>query len=97
MANYLKENPFYIDTAVNIQPPTWGKIFVKEIRWEGALAIGSQLVISTGTGGTIVNETIAATDVDLTVIRFGPFGWVNGFNVTTITTGSNITVTITKS
>lgn len=96
MANYLKENPFYIDSSVNIQPPNWPKIFLKEVRWEN-FAVGSSLVVSTGTGGTIINETIAAGDVDLNVMRFGPFGWVNGFNVTTITTGSNITVTITKS
>lgn len=95
MANYLKENPYYIDTAVNIQPPNYGKQFIKEVRWEG-FAAGSTLVISTGTGGTIINETTGAGDVDLGVMRFGPFGWVNGFNVTTISAG-NITVTITKS
>lgn len=95
MANYLKENPLYIDATVNLQPPQYGKIFVKEVRWEG-FAAGSTLVIATGTGGTIINETTGAGDVDLGVMRFGPFGWVNGFNVTTLSAG-NITVTITKS
>lgn len=95
MANYLKENPLYIDAPVNLQPPQYGKIFVKEVRWEDYI-VGNALVVSTGTGGTIINETIQTGDTDLGVIRFGPFGWVNGFNVTTIS-GGNITVTVTKS
>lgn len=95
MANYLKESVYYIDTAVNIQPPNYGKQYIKEIRWEN-FATGNQLVISTGTGGTLVNETINAAQTNFQVMRFGPFGWVNGFNVTTITSGSNITVTTTK-
>lgn len=101
MPNYLRENPWYIDTApVDIGPPAWGKIFVKEVRWENYVA-GSQLVITTDTGGTIINETASAGDVDLGVMRFGPFGWVNSFHVTTLTGSGtatpNITVTITKS
>lgn len=95
MANYLRENPFFLDTVANIQPPNWPKIFVKEVRWEG-FAAGSTLVVQTGTGGTIISETTGAGDVDLGVMRFGPFGWVNGFNLTTLSAG-NITVTITKS
>lgn len=94
MANYLKENPFFLDTPVNLQPPNWGKIFVKDVRWE-SFAAGSHLVVQTGTGGTIIDETTGATDTDLGVMRFGPFGWVNGFNVTTLGSG-NVTVTITK-
>jgi len=54
-------------------------------------------VISTGTGGTLVNETVGTGETDLGVMRFGPFGWVNGLNVTTISAGTNITVTTTKS
>lgn len=96
MANYLKENPLYIDSAVNLQPPNYSKIFVKEVRWEN-YAAGSQLAVSTGTGGTLINETVGTGETDLGVMRFGPFGWVNGFNVTTISSGTNITVTITKS
>ena len=95
MANYLKENPYYIDTAVNIQPPNSSKQFIKEVRWENYAAAGV-LVVSTGTGGTLINETIAGGNADFQAMRFGAFGWVNGFNVTTITAGSNITVTITK-
>jgi hypothetical protein len=94
MAVYLKENPFFIDAPVNIQPPNWPKVFVKEVRWE-SYAAGDHLLIETGTGGTIINETAGAGDTELGVMRFGPFGWVNSFNVIDIT--GNITVTITKS
>jgi hypothetical protein len=96
MANYLKENPWYIDTAVDLGAPNWGKVFVKEVRWEN-YAASSSLVVTTDSGGTLINEQIPATgNDDFQVMRFGPFGWVNSFNVTTITAGSNITVTITK-
>jgi hypothetical protein len=95
LANYLKENPYYIDTAVNIQPPNSSKQYIKEVRWENFASAGV-LVVSTGTGGTLINETIAGGNADFQVMRFGAMGWVNGFNVTTITAGSNITVTITK-
>ena len=86
-----------MDTAVNITKPNWGKIFVKEIRWEN-YAASSSLVVVTSTGGTIINEQIPATgNDDFQVMRFGPFGWVNDLEITTITAGSNITITITKS
>jgi len=52
-------------------------------------------VVSTSTGGTIINETVNASDTDFNVMRFGPFGWVNDFEVTTLS-GGNLTVTITK-
>lgn len=95
MANYLKENPYYIDAAVNIQPPNFSKQYIKEVRWEN-YKVGDVLVVSTGTGGTLINETIDAAQTNFAVMRFGPFGWVNGFNVTTLTSGGNLTVTITK-
>jgi hypothetical protein len=95
MANYLLERQWYIDTPVSIARPEFGPIYVKEIRWEN-YAPGNTLVITTTTGGTLVNETVGAGETDLGVMRFGPFGWVNGFDVTTLTGGSNITVTVSK-
>ena len=95
IANYLKERVWYIDTAVDIKPPTFGPSYVKEIRWEN-YAPGNVLLITTDSGGTLVNETVGAGETDLGVMRFGPFSWANSFNVTTITSGSNITVTISK-
>jgi hypothetical protein len=96
MANYLKENPYFIDTApVSLIPPTYSKVFIKEIRWE-TFAPSSTLVITTGTGGTLINETTGVGDTDLGVMRFGPFGWVNGIVVSTLSAG-NLTITITKS
>jgi hypothetical protein len=94
IANYLKENPFYLDSPVNIGPPEFGKIFVKEVRWSD-FAPSDHLLITTATGGTLIDETVGAGDTELGVMRFGPFGWVNSFDVIDIT--GNVTVTITKS
>ena len=79
---------------MNITKPNWGKIYVKDVRWEN-FATGNSLIVVTSTGGTIINETVNASDTDFNVMRFGPFGWVNDFEVTTLS-GGNLTVTITK-
>jgi hypothetical protein len=98
VANDLRKNPWYIDTApVTYGMPTGGRVFLKEIRWEN-YGVSHSLVITDDDGTNLVNEQIPATGNDnFQVMRFGPFGWVNGFSVTTLTTGGNISVTITKS
>lgn len=97
MANDLRKNPWYLDTApVTYGMPTGGRVYLKEIRWEN-FASGDVLLITDADGTNMVNETIAGGDSNFHVMRFGPFGWVNGFNVVTLTAGGNITVTITKS
>jgi hypothetical protein len=97
MANDFHANPWYIDTVpATYAPPTGSKVFLKEIRWEN-YAAGDTLTITDADGGTLVSETISGGNSNFQVMRFGPFGWVNGFSCTAVGAAGNITVTITKS
>jgi hypothetical protein len=53
------------------------------------------LTITDRNGNIIVNATVGASDSNLTPIRFGPMGWVNGL-IVTVLGGGNVTIPITK-
>jgi len=99
----------YIDTLpggiLTIGPPLWGKIFIKEIRWENYAAADILTIAQIGApAGSFLIEEQPLGDTNFQVMRFGPFGWVNGIVITSIGAGNggaspvpNLSITVTKS
>lgn len=81
MANNESANPWYLDT-VGFK---WtGRVYIKELIWNKPTA-GTALIILDENGNTIIN-TVANTNDPM--FAFGTLGWVNGFNVTTLASGT---------
>jgi hypothetical protein len=81
MANNISANPWYLDTVGSI----WhGRVYLKNIIWNKPTA-GTALIILDDNGNTIIN-TVANTNDPM--FDFGNLGWVNGFNLTTLASGT---------
>ncbi len=92
MANTIASNPWQINTLPFSY--TLSYVFVKDIVWS-SFAVSNTLTITDRNGNIIVNATVGASDSNLTPIRFGPMGWVNGL-IVTVLGGGNVTIPITK-
>ena len=88
MANNISSNPWY----VNVTPfsYTLSYVYVKDIIWSSYSS--GTLTITDRNGNIIVSSTVTAAGP---AIRFGPFGWVNGLIVTSVSSG-NVSIPITK-
>lgn len=90
MANNIGANPWYLDTPS--ATPVWtGKVYIKELIWNKPAA-GATLVILDQNGNTILNTVANTADP---MFAFGTLSWVNGFVVTTLSSGT-LSVFITK-
>jgi hypothetical protein len=81
MANNESANPWYIDTVGF----SWtGRVYIKQLIWNKPTG-GSALVILDENGNEIINTLANTADP---MFSFGNLGWVNGFNVTTLASGT---------
>lgn len=90
MANNISANPWFIDTPSTAVIWT-GKVYIKELIWNKPTA-GATLIILDQNGNTIINTVANASDP---MFAFGTLSWVNGFVVTTMSSG-DLSVFITK-
>ncbi len=83
MANDLSSRQWRLDTA---SPGTviWrGNVYVKQIEWSN-YAAAAVLVLKDANGKIVWSATAAS---DLSPVRLGDIGWINGLIVDTITNG----------
>lgn len=88
MANQLDVNPWIIDTVM--ANPYKAYVHIRDIYWTDQVNVGDRLVVKDQNGRIIIDSTCDAIN-DLQ--RFGKFDWVNGLQVTTLTSGK-VTVSI---
>lgn len=85
MANQLTVNPWVLDTVM--AAPYKPYVNIRDITWTDQVAAGDALVIKDGNGNIIVDAKASAANV---YERFGKIGWVNGLQLTTLTSGKVI-------
>jgi hypothetical protein len=88
MANNQSANPWFLDTVGFSYA---GRVYIKELIWNKPTA-GATLIVLDGKGNTILNTVANANDP---MFSFGTLGWVNGFNITTMSSG-DLSVFINK-
>lgn len=91
MANDFSVNPWYIDTPMATPYNSYCK--VTNIIWSEMVAATDQLIIVDRHGKVIV-DTKGQAGLEQQVM--GSFGWVNGFQATTLTAGK-VAVVVSKS
>lgn len=82
MANNFTSNPWTIDSVM--ASPYQAYVRIKDLTWDEQTAAGDQLVIIDQHGKLIIDTKASAQNV---FQRWGSLGWVNGFQVTTLTSG----------
>lgn len=88
MANNFSTNPWTIDSTMASAYKAY--VWIKDLTWDEQANAGDQLVIVDQNGKLILDTKASAQNV---YQRFGRIGPVNGFQVTTITSGK-VTVAI---
>lgn len=88
MPNNISGNPWYLDTVGFTYKDL---VYIRNIVWDSPVT-GATLLILDNQGRTILNSTNSNTSPQMT---FGPFQWVAGFNLVTMSSG-NLSVIIHK-
>lgn len=90
MANNITGNPWYLDTVGFTYKDL---VYIRNIVWDSVPTGGTDvLLILDNQGRTILNANNTNSSPQMT---FGPFQWVQGFNLVTLG-GGNLSVIIHK-
>lgn len=82
MANDFTGNPWVIDTVMASAYPS--AVFIEDVTWDEQANINDQLVIKRRNGSLILDTKAPAAN---TYQRTGKIGHVEGFQVTTLSSG----------
>lgn len=93
MANDLSARQWRLDTPLAFGQPgaaLWrGNVYVKQAEFSNYAAQGNQVILKDQNGKTVWSATGAA---DLSPVRLGDIGWVNGIVLDTLTGGGLLTL-----
>ena len=82
MANNFTANPWVVDTVM--ATPITQNVKLSNVIWTEQVAAGDQLVAKDQAGNVILDIKASSANI---VQTLGNFQWVNGLQVTTLTSG----------